>query len=48
MEFEDQGQPINNDIENPKYSDKANAIYYRPKMVNGIIDVQKYRGDVKW
>ncbi len=47
MNFEDGGIPINNDWENPIFSDKADAIYYRPHIVNGIIDVEKYRGDLK-
>lgn len=27
-----------------KFSDSAEAIYYRPKMIDGVIDVAKYRG----
>lgn len=42
LAFKDQGKPINNDWENPKFSDKASTIYYRPKMINGVIDVSKY------
>lgn len=33
------------DWEKHKFSDKAEAIYYRPKMINGVIDVEKYRRD---
>lgn len=40
--YEDGGRPINQDWENPVFSDKAKTIYYRPHMVEGIIDVQKY------
>ena len=47
VEFQDKGQPINNDWENPKFSDKAKTIYYRPHMIRGVIDVQKYREEVK-
>ena len=47
MRFEDGGKPINENWEDPKFSDKATAEYYRPHMVRGVIDVQKYRGDVK-
>jgi len=47
MCFSDGGVPVNGDWENPKFSDKASAEYYRPHMVRGVIDVQKYRGDVK-
>ena len=43
MRFKDGGIPINNDWENPKFSDKADAVYYRPHMVDGVIDVTKYR-----
>lgn len=45
--FSDQGIPINNDWENPKFSDQAATVYYRPHMVNGIIDVKKYREALK-
>ena len=43
LNFEDRGEPINKDWDNPKFSDKATAEYYRPHMVNGVIDVQKYK-----
>lgn len=43
LRFEDGGEPINHDWENPKFSDKADAVYYRPHMINGVIDVAKYR-----
>lgn len=45
--FEDKGIPINNNWENPKFSDKAQTIYYRPHMVQGIIDVKKYREEMR-
>jgi CRISPR-associated protein Cas5d len=45
--FEDGGVPVNNNWNKPKFSDKATAIYYRPIMVNGVIDVSKYRGELK-
>lgn len=47
VRFEDEGKPINGDWANPKFSDKASAEYYRPHLIGGVIDVQKYRGDVK-
>lgn len=47
VDFQDKGQPINNDWENPKFSDKAKTIYYRPHMIQGVIDVQKYREETK-
>lgn len=40
--FEDGGRPINQDWENPEFSDKAKALYYRPHMVQGVIDVKEY------
>jgi CRISPR-associated protein Cas5d len=43
MKFEDGGKPKDDDWENPKFSDKADAVYYRPHMIDGIIDVGKYR-----
>lgn len=47
LRFADGGKPVNNDWDNPKFSDKANAVYYRPHMINGIIDVAKYAGVMK-
>ena len=45
--FKDGGIPINGDWKNPKFSDKADTVYYRPHMVNGVIDVEKYREGLK-
>lgn len=47
MEFEDKGEPINGDWENPKFSDRATTVYYRPHLVNGVINVEKYREGIK-
>ncbi len=47
VDFEDGGKPLNGDWEHPRYSDRASTIYYRPHMVNGIIDVKKYREELK-
>ncbi|MCD8095586.1 MAG: type I-C CRISPR-associated protein Cas5c [Ruminococcus sp.] len=47
MEFADGGKPINGDWENPKFSDRADAVFYRPHIVDGVIDVEKYRGMIK-
>lgn len=47
MDFADKGMPINGDWENPKFSDKASTVYYRPHMINGVIDVAKYREGLK-
>lgn len=41
--FSDKGIPINDDWDNPKFSDKAFTQYYRPHMIGGVIDVAKYR-----
>ncbi len=42
LKFEDGGKPINGDWDNPKFSDRAEAVYYRPHMIDGVIDVRKY------
>ena len=47
VEFADGGKPLNDDWNNPRFSDKADTIYYRPHMVNGVIDVRKYREELK-
>ncbi len=47
VEFEDKGIPVNGDWENPKFSDRAVTVYYRPHMVNGVIDVKKYREELR-
>ena len=47
MHFADGGKPINEDWENPKFSDEADALYYRPHMIGGVIDVARYAEDVK-
>lgn len=43
MKFQDGGVPKNNDWDNPVFSDNADAVYYRPHMIDGVIDVKKYR-----
>lgn len=43
IEFKDKGQPINKDWNRPEFSDEADAVYYRPRLVNGIIEVARYR-----
>ena len=43
VQVEDRGKPIYGDWENPKFSDRAKTLYYRPHMIEGVIDVQKYR-----
>ena len=47
VQFEDGGKPVNGDWDNPKFSDKASTLYYRPHMINGVIDVEKYREGLK-
>ena len=47
VDFKDKGEPINGDWDHPIFSDKADTVYYRPHMVNGIIDVQKYTEGLK-
>lgn len=47
LRFKDEGIPLNGDWNEPKYSDEADAVYYRPHMINGIIDVAKYREEIK-
>lgn len=42
MRFADKGIPINGNWEEPRFSDKADAVFYRPHMVGGVIDVKKY------
>ncbi len=46
LQFADGGKPVNGDWESPKFSDKASTQYYRPHMVNGVIDVAKYREEL--
>ena len=47
MRFEDGGKPVNGDWEHPQFSDKADALYYRPHMIDGVIDVGRYREAMK-
>ena len=47
VEFWDQGKPLNDNWEHPKFSDQADTVYYRPHMVRGVIDVKKYREGMK-
>lgn len=47
MDFSDKGEPVNGDWENPKFSDAAEAVYYRPHMKDGIIDVNMYTEELR-
>lgn len=46
MNFKDKGIPLNNDWNSPKFSDAADAVFYKPHMVKGEIDVKKYREEM--
>lgn len=45
--FSDEGKPLNNDWEHPKFSDTASTVYYRPHMIRGVINVARYREGLK-
>ncbi len=47
MKFADGGIPLNNDWNNPKFSDKADAVFYHPHMIDGVIDVARYKEDLR-
>lgn len=47
VEFSDGGKPVNDDWDHPKFCDSASTVYYRPHMINGVIDVAKYREGLK-
>ncbi len=47
MNFRDKGIPKNDDWEDAKFSDEADPIFYRPHMVDGVIDVAQYREMMK-
>lgn len=42
MQFRDGGKPVNGDWENPRFSDAADAVFYHPYMIDGVIDIGKY------
>lgn len=44
MKFKDGGIPKNGDWEERRFSDRADAMFYRPHMIDGVIDVKRYRG----
>lgn len=46
MKFADGGIPIGGNWNSPQFSDKADAVFYHPHMIDGIIDVKRYRGDI--
>ena len=47
VNFEDKGIPLNGDWDNPQFSDRATTEYYRPHMINGVLDVNRYREGIK-
>ena len=47
VNFEDNGIPVNGDWDNPQFSDRASTEYYRPHMISGVIDVNRYREGIK-
>lgn len=47
LQFRDKGIPVNGDWNAPRYSDRADALYYRPHMIGGVIDVAAYRRDLR-
>lgn len=47
MNFRDGGLPENGDWERKKFSDAADASFYRPHMIDGVIDVARYREELK-
>lgn len=47
MNFRDGGVPLNGDFENPVYSNMADPLFYRPHMINGVIDVAGYKEAVR-
>lgn len=47
MQFKDGGKPKSEIWNKADFSDSADALYYRPHMINGVIDVAKYREGIK-
>ena len=33
--------------ENPKFSDSATTVYYHPHMIDGVIDVKRYKEELR-
>ncbi len=42
LKFKDGGKPLNNNWDEPEFSDLAEPMYYRPHMIDGVINVKKY------
>jgi len=43
LNFHDHGIPVGSNWERPVFSDLADAVFYRPHMIDGVIDVERYR-----
>ena len=41
--FRDNGAPVRSDWNHPSFAEMATAVYYNPHMIDGVIDVQRYR-----
>lgn len=46
MRFKDKGIPKNGKWMKSNFSDEADPVFYRPHMINGIIDVEKYKEEL--
>jgi CRISPR-associated protein Cas5d len=47
LRFADGGRPKKDDWEAREFSDQAEAVYYRPHMIGGVIDVARYREEIR-
>lgn len=47
MKYADNSMPVNGNWDDPVFSDKADPVFYRPHMIDGVIDVAAYRRDLK-
>ena len=43
LRFADNSKPVNGDWDKPVFSNRADAAYYHPHIINGVINVEKYR-----
>ena len=44
----DEGVPVDGDYNAKIFSDESTKLYYNPHIVDGVIDVNKYRGTIVW
>ncbi len=47
LEYKDDIEKLKTDWNAKYFSDKADAVFYRPRMTDGVIEVQKYRRECK-